>query len=165
MTEDEIIQTWKSIDRMSRKIIPPFLDRESIVSKVLLHLLPENEKPPLLFIKRRLLDAFRKETKYNRETGTSRREIFLDNDLLDKLTAVSERDMVEEREELDRLMGLVCWTPTEVSLLNSVFYNGMSLNDAGKKASMTLGQSLYAWLGVKAKLLEIRTLEEGEENA
>jgi len=166
VTETEIISTWRLIDMMSKHIIPVSLDRESLVSEVLIKVYHEEQAPSPGDIRRRLIDALRSETKYDRaKKEPRRREMCVGSEVLDKLILeTNNQSEVDDRDEVNRLMALVHWSPLEERFIFLVFYEGMSLKDAGRVVGLNVGQSFYLWCGVKARFMDIRNIANADED-
>jgi len=156
LTADQTISTWKLIDQLALKIIPSSLDRESLVSEVLIGLMRCEAIPGVGYIRRRIIDAFRKETKFDsRRKRSRRREVSVENEVLDRLT---ESDCVcefEAQDEVDVLMSLESWSSLESRFICSVYYEGMSVKEAGKFLELDPAESLYVWMKIKSKLRDI----------
>jgi len=166
MTEKEIIQTWKSLDRLSRKMVPSFLDRESLVSAVLIRFLSPSgqEKPSGWLMRMRFFDALRRESKYDRKTRKGRRAVSVPP-LAFELNEYVDHEELEDKEEIDMLMDLVSWSSQETSLLSCVFYEGLSLRESASFMGITLRHCQYVWLLIQKKLSRIKRLfylKEGE---
>ena len=164
LTDKEVIATWKSIDGLSKRMIPSWLDRESIVSEVLIRLYDLETPPSNRLIRNRLIDVMRKESVFCRKTKMPRRAFSVSDEMFDSITHEDRNVSYDEKDLLDVVMGYEGWDGTEEKMIWWVFYQGKQVQEAGRECGLTVNQQKVLWGRVLRKLRFIgeRLSKEGD---